>query len=178
MGTSKIFVGWAGNRLTGSGVWVIENATDKQIQFFREAKDTHYETRPYAMDCDLMRQAGARFHEEVGRSPVVESILRSNLEPNGHLFLMFGFDTAKTDRKTSGYVLRYPCPTQIRIFEEADPDYRERALNADPKLMEAAGAERCTDFNNLPEYVAICLGGSLCVSNYSKSAGTPASFQH
>jgi hypothetical protein len=165
MSTSGPFVGWAGNRLTGSGVWVIEDASDEQIQFFREAVDSHYDTRPYTMDCDLMKRAGAEFFEQAHKSRAVRSILRSNLDPNGLCFLMFGFDNSKTAYKPVGYVLRYPSQDQIRIFEEADPGFRERALDADPVLMEAAGAERCTDFNFQSEFVAICLGGSLCVSH-------------
>jgi hypothetical protein len=111
------------------------------------------------MDCDVMKRAGAMFYEKAHKSPAVRSILRSNLDPNGVPFLMFGFENSKTAPKPVRYVLRYPSPDQIRIFEEADPGFRERAL------MEAAGAERCEDFNFLPEFVAICLFGSLRVSH-------------
>lgn len=155
-----VMLGWAGTRAQGSGIWVIENPTPEQLQGFQDAAFP-YREKAHFMDPGLMQRAGARFYNRITDCPPAQAFVRSTIAPDRTPPLMFGFDQT---RLPGGYIIRNPTADQIQVFRDADYDFRSYALCADPRLMERAGAEECRDMNNVPEFVAIILRGSVKVS--------------
>ncbi|KAK4499591.1 hypothetical protein PRZ48_010109 [Zasmidium cellare] len=155
-----VMLGWAGTRAAGSGIWVIERPTQAQLQIFRDADFPYREQASFA-DPVLMQRAGARFYNRITECPPAQAFVRSTIDPNNIPPLMFGFDRSNLP---GGYILRNPAQSQIQVFRDAQYDFRGKALCADARLMEEAGAEQCADMNNVAEFVAIILRGSVGTS--------------
>ncbi|KAF2167593.1 hypothetical protein M409DRAFT_22396 [Zasmidium cellare ATCC 36951] len=153
----EVMLGWAGTRAQGSGIWVIEKPTCAQLQIFRNA-NFPYQEQAYFADPTLMQRAGARFYDRITECLPAQNFVRSTVAPDGIPPLMFGFDQSNLP---GGYILRNPTESQIQVFRDAQYDFRTYALCADARLMRQAGAERCADMNDVPEFVAIILRGSV-----------------
>lgn len=155
----EVMLAWAGTRAEGSGIWVIEKPTHSQLQVFRDA-DFPYREQACFADPVLMQRAGARFYHRITECRPAQAFVRSTIAPDKIPPLMFGFDQSNLP---GGYILRNPTHDQIQVFESAHYDFRTCALCADAKLMKEAGAQQCADMNDVPEFVAIILRGSIGV---------------
>lgn len=141
-----LMIGWTGSMAAQDfGAWVIENPTEAQLHIFQEANF------PLSEACfappSLMEKAGAKFYPNRRDCAAITDWLHSKPPP---LLIALG--------KGGGvkvWVLHNPTTAQLDLFRAANFPIEERALVADPEIMEKAGATLHPDLNIVPEVVSI-----------------------